>query len=218
MGRKVNPKLFRIGASVSWSSRWFSKKDYSVLLEQDVKLRDYLETKFKNSAMSAVEIERLRNNINIIIYSAKPGIIIGRGGAGIEDLKKELYNKFIEKFTSRTRQKYILNIDVKEVDKPSLDANIVLQGVVAELEKRVLFRKVMKQAVSRVEKAGAKGVKIMVSGRLNGVEIARSEKLISGKLPLQTIRAKIDYAKGTARTIFGAIGVKVWIYKGEKFK
>ncbi|MFH1564417.1 MAG: 30S ribosomal protein S3 [bacterium] len=218
MGRKVNPKLFRIGASVNWSSRWFSKKDYSVLLEQDVKLRDHLEIKFKNSAMSAIDIERLRNNINIIIYSAKPGLIIGRGGAGIEDLKKELYNKFIEKFTSRTGQKYILNIDVKEVDKPSLDANIVLQGIIAELEKRVLFRKVMKQSIGRVEKAGAKGVKINVSGRLNGVEIARSESLSSGKLPLQTIRAKIDYAKGTARTIFGAIGVKVWIYKGEKFK
>lgn len=218
MGRKVNPKLFRLGISVNWSSRWFSKKDYNVLLEQDVKLRNYLETKFRNSAISAIEIERLRNNINISIYSAKPGFIIGRGGSGIEDLKKELYNKFIEKFTSRTRQKYVLNIDVKEVDKPNLDANIVSQSIVAELEKRVLFRKVMKQAISRVEKAGAKGVKVKVSGRLNGVEIARSESLSSGKLPLQTIRARIDYAKGTARTIFGAIGVKVWIYKGEKFK
>lgn len=218
MGRKVNPKLFRLGTSVNWSSRWFSKKDYSLLLEQDVKLRDYLEIKFKNASVSAIEIERLRNNINIIIYSAKPGLIIGRGGAGVEDLKKELYKKFIEKFISRTGQKYILNIDIKEVDKPNLDANIIAQSMVAELEKRVLFRKIMKQTVSRVEKAGAKGVKVMVSGRLNGVEIARSESLSSGKLPLQMIRAKVDYAKGTAKTIFGAIGVKVWIYKGEKFK
>jgi small subunit ribosomal protein S3 len=210
MGRKVNPKLFRLGTSVNWSSRWFAKKDYGVLLEQDEKLKEYLENKFRNASISSIEIERLRNNINIIIYSAKPGVI--------EDLKKELYKKFIEKFISRTGQKYILNIDIKEVDKPNLDANITLQSMIAELEKRVLFRRVMKQTVARVEKAGAKGVKVVVSGRLNGVDIARSERLSAGKLPLQTIRAKVDYAQGVARTIFGAIGVKVWIYKGEKFK
>lgn len=218
MGRKVNPKLFRLGTSVNWGSRWFSKKDYGVLLEQDEKLKSYLENKFRNGSISCIEIERLRNNINVIIYSAKPGVIIGRGGAGVDDLKKELYKKFVEKFISQTGQKYILTIDIKEVDKPNLDANITLQSMIAELEKRVLFRRVMKQAVARVEKAGAKGVKVVVSGRLNGVDIARSESLSAGKLPLQTIRARIDYAQGVARTIFGAIGVKVWIYKGEKFK
>jgi small subunit ribosomal protein S3 len=218
MGRKVNPKGFRLGITTNWNSRWFSKKDYSTLLEQDLKLRKYLKTKFKDASISKIDIERLRNNINIIIHSAKPGMIIGRGGVGIEGLKQELQKKFIEKFISQTGQKYILNIDIKEISKPNLDASIVLQGIIADIEKRMPFRRVMKQAISRVEKAGAKGVKIMVSGRLNGVEIARTESLSSGKLPLQTLRAEIDYDRGTARTIFGAIGVKVWIYTGEKFK
>jgi len=217
MGRKVNPKIFRIGASVNWSSRWFAGKDYSILLEQDLKLRKYVQKKFKDASVSSVEIERLRNNINVIIRTAKPGFIIGRSGAGVEELKKDLYKQFIEKFISQTGQKYELNIDIKEVAKPNLDAEIVVQTIIADIEKRMPFRRVMKQSIGRIERAGGQGAKITVAGRLNGVEIARSETLTSGKLPLQTRRAKIDYSRGVARTIFGAIGVKVWIYTGEEF-
>lgn len=217
MGRKVNPKLFRLGISEKWSSRWFAEKDYKVWLEQDLKLRRYLKIKFKDAAISTIEVNRLRNSINVVISSAKPGFIIGRSGVGIEDLKKELSKKFIEKFVSQTGQKYILNVDIKEVDKPNLDASVNLQSMIADIEKRMPFRRVMKQTIARIEKAGGQGVKIRMAGRLNGAEIARSETLKSGKLPLQTLRAKIDYTRGVARTIFGAIGIKIWIYKGEKF-
>lgn len=218
MGRKVNPTIFRIGINKKCDSVWFSSKDYAELLEQDLKLKKFLKTKFKDAGVSRVEIERIRNKINITMFAAKPGFIIGRNGVGVEDLNKEIAKKFIEKFTSKTAQKYIVSIEVKEVEQPGLDAQITLQGVVADIEKRIPFRRALKQAIGKVERAGGQGVKITISGRLNGSEIARSETLRSGKLPLQTLRANIDYTRGVARTIFGAIGVKVWIYKGTDFK
>jgi small subunit ribosomal protein S3 len=218
MGRKVNPTIFRIGINKKCDSVWFSSKDYAELLEQDLKLKKFLKTKFKDAGVSRVEIERIRNKINITIFAGKPGFIIGRNGVGVEDLIKEINKKFIEKFTSKTAQKYIVSIEVKEVEQPGLDAQITLQGVVADIEKRIPFRRALKQAIGKVERAGGQGVKITISGRLNGSEIARSETLRSGKLPLQTLRANIDYTRGVARTIFGAIGVKVWIYKGTDFK
>lgn len=215
MGHKVNPKIFRMGIINSWDSKWFSKNEYADLLEEDIKIKKFLRGELKDAAVDKVEIERSRGKIKIIIHSAKPGVIIGRSGAGIDDIKKKLVKRILSKRTGNTN--ISLDLNIQEVKFPSLSANIVLQSVIDDIEKRVPFRRAMKQAISKVEKAGAKGVKVMVSGRLNGVEIARTEKLISGKLPLHTLRANIDYSRGTARTLYGAIGVKIWIYKGEFF-
>lgn len=210
MGQKVNPKIFRIGINRTWDSRWFSDKNYSSLLRQDVLIRKFIKNKLKEAAVDKVEIERPAGNLNITIYSGKPGMIIGRAGAGIEDLKKEIQKKFLEKKVS-------LNLNIQEVAKPDLAAQIVLLNIIADLEKRIPFRRAMKQALSRVERAGALGARVVVAGRLNGAEIARTEKLGWGKIPLHTLRADIDYARGFARTIFGTIGVKVWIYRGNIF-
>lgn len=211
MGQKVNPKIFRIGTLYSWDSKWFSKKDYPRLLKEDMLIKIFLIKELKDGAVTNIEIERSANNITIIIHSAKPGVIIGRGGQGIEELKKKIKNKFLPSKAS-------LNLNIMEVSNPNLSAELIVQSVVADLEKRIPFRRVIKQAISRVEKAGAKGVKITVSGRLNGNEIARSETLGSGRLPLHTLRADIDYAAEKALTTYGTVGAKVWIYKGEKFR
>lgn len=211
MGQKVNPRIFRIGHTQQWSSKWFSSKDYAKFLQEDILIKEFLAKKLREAAVAKIEIERSASNITVIIHSAKPGIIIGRGGQGIEELKKEIKTKFLD-------QKTNLNINIQEVNNPNLSAELVVQAIVLDLEKRVAYRRVMKQAIGRVSKTNAKGVKVIVAGRLNGAEIARTETLISGSLPLQTLRADIDYADGTARTTYGAIGVKVWIYKGEKFK
>lgn len=210
MGQKVNPKVFRIGINKTWNSRWFSNKDYSGLLRQDVTIRKFISQKLKDASVERIEIERPAGNLNIIIHSAKPGLIIGRAGAGIEDLKKEIQKKFLDKKT-------VVNLNIQEVSQPDLSANIVLQNMITDIEKRMPLRRVMKQALARVERAGALGAKVIVAGRLNGAEIARTEKLGWGKIPLHTLRADIDYARGFARTIFGTIGVKVWIYRGEIF-
>lgn len=210
MGHKVNPKIFRIGQLQQWTSKWFSSRDYAKLLQQDVLIRDFLGRELKDAAMARVDIERSASHLTVIIHTAKPGVIIGRGGQGVEELKKKIQRQFLDGKTAFT-------ITIKEVGDPGLSAELVVQSVIADLEKRVAFRRVMKQAVGRVEKAGAQGVKVMVAGRLNGSEIARTEKLNSGSLPLHTLRADIDYAHGEAHTTYGVIGVKVWIYKGEKF-
>lgn len=214
MGHKVNPKIFRIGVINSWDSKWFSKKNFSEFLKQDIMIRKFLKSKLREASVDRIEIERSGENLKVIIHSAKPGVIIGRSGAGIEELRNKLKSMVLNKIGL---QNHKIDLNIQEFRNPSLSANIVLQGIIDDIEKRIPFRRVMKQAVAKVEKAGAKGVKIVLSGRLNGVEIARTEKLISGKIPLHTLRANIDYSRGAARTIYGAIGVKVWIYKGEVF-
>jgi small subunit ribosomal protein S3 len=179
-------------------------------LEEDIKIRKFLAKELKEAGLDRIDIERTANNVTVVIYAAKPGLIIGRGGQGVEELKKKIINQFLEKKTN-------LNVNIIEVERPLLSAQIVLQQMINDIEKRIPFRRVMKQAIARVEKAGAQGVKVRVSGRLDGAEIARRETLVSGKMPLHTIRADIDYARGVARTTYGAIGLKIWIYRGEVF-
>ncbi|RLC38326.1 30S ribosomal protein S3 [Candidatus Falkowbacteria bacterium] len=214
MGKKVNPKIFRIGVTKNWPSKWFSTGEkYAKKVEQDVKTRKFIIKELREAGVDKVEIERNVDKINVGIYTAKPGLIIGRGGAGAEELKKKIHSKFLKNFKPGD-----VNLNVYEVDRPNLSAQIIIQSMTLDIEKRVPFRKVMKQALNRIERAGALGVKIIVSGRLNGAEIARNEMLTSGKVPLHTLRADIDYARGAAKTTYGAIGIKVWIYKGDKFE
>jgi len=216
MGQKVNPKIFRIGIVNTWDSKWFAnKKNYSNLLKQDTQIKKFLKDALKGAALDKVEIERSQGTIKIIIYSGKPGIVIGRSGAGAEQLKNDIEKKILNKMPEI--KKVSIDLSIQEVKHHSLSANIVLQYIIEDLEKRIPFRRAVKQAISKVEKAGALGVKVIVGGRLNGAEIARSEKFTSGKIPLHTLRADIDYSRGAARTIYGAIGIKVWIYKGEIF-
>ncbi|SRR6056297_168548 len=214
MGKKINPKILRTGVIKSWPSVWFSEgKDYINKVKQDVEVRKFLLKEFREAGIDKVEIERDSKKINLNIYTGKPGLIIGRGGSGIEDLKRKIHRTFLKNFRPGE-----IELNIKEVSRPNLSAQIVLQSMIVDIEKRVPFKKVMKQAMSRVEKAGAQGVKVEVGGRLNGSEIARTEKLVSGKLPLHTLRADIDYARGWANTTYGSIGIKVWIYKGEVFE
>src|SRR3989344_7850911 len=212
MGHKVHPKIFRIGILYQWNSRWFSRRDFASFLRQDMVIKKFLKKELKDAAVSQVDIERSPSTTTVIIHSAKPGVIIGRGGQGIEELKKKVKRQCLD------NTKATLNINIKEVTDPNLHAELIVQQIAADIEKRLPFRRVMKQAIGRVEKSNAKGVKIQVSGRLNGAEIARQEKLASGSLPLHTLRADIDYARGVARTTYGAVGIKVWIYRGEVFQ
>ncbi len=211
MGQKVNPKGFRLGITQTWPSKWFAKRsDFASFLEQDIKLRKIITTKMRDAGIDRIEISRDDKDITIDIIAGKPGIIIGRGGAGIEDLKKIIRKDIF-------KNKGTIKINVKEVDDSNLSSAVVMQGVIADIEKRMPFRRVMKQSIGRVMRANAQGVKILVSGRLNGAEIARSEVLSEGKIPLHTLRADIDYCRGHASTTYGKIGVKVWINKGEVF-
>lgn len=212
MGNKVHPRGFRIGVTQGWDSLWFAdSKNYVKLLQEDVMIRAHLMKTLKDALIDKVEIERTRQEIKITIFSAKPGIIIGRGGTGIEDLSKKIKTKFF------AGKRVKLSINVKEVQNASLSSQVVGQQIAADIEKRMPFRRVMKGTLERVTKAGAKGVKVVISGRLNGSEIARREMLAQGKIPLHTLRSDIDYASVTARTIWGAIGIKVWINRGEVF-
>ena len=214
MGKKVNPKILRMGITKTWASVWFeSGEKYIKNVRQDVLVRKYLIREFKEAGIDRVEIIRSLNKIEITITTAKPGLIIGRGGNGVDELKKKLHDKFLKNFRLGE-----INLNIKEASRPGLSAQIVVQSMIMDIEKRMPFRKVMKQTISKVERAGALGVKVVVGGRLNGAEIARSEKLVSGKVPLQTLRADIDYARGASHTTYGAIGIKVWIYKGEVFE
>ncbi len=216
MGKKVNPKILRMGITRTWPSTWFARgKAYIKNVEQDVNVRKFLIKEYREAGIDKVEIFRSANKIMIDIHTAKPGILIGRGGNGIEELKAKLHRKFMSNPAGIKPSDISLNI--KEVSNPNLSAQITVQSMILEIEKRAPFRKVMKQAIARVERAGALGVKIAIGGRLNGAEIARTEKLTSGKVPLNTLRADIDYARGAAHTTYGAIGIKVWIYKGEVF-
>lgn len=213
MGKKVNPKILRMGINRSWHSVWFeSGEKYVKNLRQDLGIRRYLIKQYREAGIDKVEISRSISKVEINISTAKPGLIIGRGGNGVEELKKTLHDKFLK--DSRMNE---INLNIKEVSRPALSSQIIVQSMILDIEKRMPFRKVMKQNLSKIERGGALGAKIVISGRLNGAEIARSEKLVWGKVPLQTLRADIDYARGAANTTYGAIGIKVWVYKGEVF-
>ena len=205
MGQKIHPVGLRLGITRTWESRWFEKKNYKAWLHEDQAIRKYFGRLTRAAAISKVEIERRANQARIIVHTAKPGIIIGKRGVGIEDIRKNL-----EHLTQKNVQ-----VNVVEIKHPELDARLVGQNIVDQLEKRIAFRRAMKQAIMRTMKAGARGVKVMVSGRLGGAEIARTEQNHDGKVPLHTLRADIDYAHVEAFTTFGRIGCKVWIYKGE---
>ncbi|NUM25017.1 MAG: 30S ribosomal protein S3 [Candidatus Buchananbacteria bacterium] len=210
MGQKVHPKIFRIGSLYTWNSKWFSRRDYAKFLQEDILVKKFLKKELREAAVSQIDIERTPAATTIIIHSAKPGVIIGRGGQGVEDLKKKIQSKFLNK-------KSTLNINIQEVTNPNVNAELVLQSMIADIEKRMPYRRVMKQAIAKVEKTDARGIKVIIAGRLNGAEIARTEMLASGSLPLHTLRADIDYARGVAQTTYGTIGIKVWIYRGEIF-
>lgn len=210
MGKKINPTVFRLGLSEKWRSRWFSGRNFSNFLEQDINIRRHIKKTLKDASIDKIEIERSRGEVVVNISAAKPGLIIGRGGAGIEELKEKVKRQFLDKDTK-------VKVNITEVSVPNLSAAVIVEAMRSDLERRIPFRRVMKQNIDKVMKAGAKGVKIVIAGRLNGVDIARTEKLTQGKIPLQTLRADIDYSRGAANTIYGVLGIKVWIYKGEYF-
>lgn len=205
MGQKVNPKGLRIGIIKDWDAKWFAKKEYVELLHEDIKLRKYVKQRLFAAGISRIEIERSANRVKVAIHTAKPGIVIGRGGSEVESLRKSL-----EQMTGKQ-----VNVNIVEVKTPELDAQLVSENVAAQLVKRVSFRRAMKQTVSRTMRMGAQGIKIMCAGRLAGAEMARTEWYTEGKVPLHTLRADIDYGFAEADTTYGKIGVKVWIYKGE---
>jgi len=211
MARKINPFLHRLGIIRDWKSKWFNAGNYRKFLRKDVELREFLREKLKKALIDDVIIERSSNSMVVNIYSARPGIIIGRGGTGAEELKADIIKKINEKTE--------IKVNIIEIRNVELNANLVAQAVAEQIEKRAAFRKVLKQAMEKtMQNKQAQGIKIAVSGRLNGAEMSRVEWLSEGKIPLQTMRADIDFAKYTARTTYGAIGVKVWIYKGEIFE
>ena len=209
MGQKVHPLAFRLAGIYTWPSKWFSRKNYRSYLKTDVLMRDFLLQSLKGAGVVRIEIERPASGATITLFAAKPGVIIGRGGAQIEELKRKLKQKFPLSGT--------LSLNIQEIDKPSLYGAVVAEGIKLDLEKRIPFRTAIKQALERISKAGALGGKITVSGRLNGAEIARDETLSFGSIPLQNLRADINYALDEAQTIYGKIGIKVWVYRGEVF-
>ena len=205
MGQKVNPHGFRVGVIDDWDSKWFADKDYQKNLLEDIKIRDFIKDKQFQAGISRVTIERTEQKMRINIYTAKPGIVIGRQGSNIELLKKDLAKMTDSK----------LDINIIEVKQPDMDATLVAENVASQLERRIAFRRAMKQCVGRTMRLGAKGIKIQCAGRLGGAEIARTESYRDGSIPLHTLRANIDYGTAEAHTTYGRIGVKVWIYKGE---
>lgn len=206
MGQKVHPKGLRLGIIKDWDAKWFSEKDYADFLHEDLAIRRHVKATLKNSGISRMEIERTANKVRITIHTARPGMVIGKGGANIEKLRKG-----IEKLIAGKH----VQINISEIKSPELEAQLVAENVAAQLEKRVSFRRAMKQAVSKTLRMGAEGIKIACSGRLAGAEMARTEWYREGRVPLHTLRADIDYALAEADTTYGKIGVKVWIYKGE---
>jgi small subunit ribosomal protein S3 len=205
MGQKVHPTGFRLGYTKTWRSRWYAQREYANLLHEDVKLKRDLKKRFAHAGVSRVEIERAANKLKVTIYTSRPGIIIGRKGQEVDKLKQEVQK--------RTGKEVFVNI--QEILKPELDAQLVAESVALQLEKRIAFRRAMRKAVDAALRFGARGIKVRVAGRLNGAEIARSEWYLHGQLPLHTLRADVDYGFWEARTNFGQIGVKCWIYKGE---
>jgi small subunit ribosomal protein S3 len=205
MGQKVHPLGFRLGFNKTWRSRWYAEKEYATLLREDLGLKKDLKKRFSHAGVSRVEVERAANKLKITIYTSRPGIIIGRKGQEVDKLKQEIQK--------RTGKEVFVNI--QEILKPELDAQLVSESVAMQLEKRIAFRRAMRKAVDAALRFGAKGIKVRVSGRLNGAEIARSEWYLHGQLPLHTLKADVEYGFSEARTTFGQIGVKCWIFKGE---
>ncbi|MCD8324949.1 MAG: 30S ribosomal protein S3 [Clostridiales bacterium] len=205
MGQKVNPHGLRVGIIKDWSSKWYAEKDFADLLVEDYNIRQFLKKKLYSAGISNIEIERASDRVKVTVYTAKPGVVIGKGGAEIEKVKKEL-----QKLTDKK-----MIVDIKEVKRPDRDAQLVAENIAAQLENRISYRRAMKFCMGRTMKAGAKGIKAAVSGRLGGADIARSEFYSEGTIPLQTLRADIDYGFAEADTTYGKVGVKVWIYNGE---
>lgn len=205
MGQKVNPHGLRVGIVKDWDAKWYADKDYAANLHEDVLIRNFLKKPLFIAGISRIEIERINKRIKLTIHTAKPGMVIGRGGAGIEDIRKAL-----KRFTDKQ-----IDVNIAEIKQADMDSVLVAENIASQLERRIGFRRAMKQAVGRTMRLGAKGIKIMVSGRLGGAEIARSESYREGSIPLHTLRANIDYGTAEAHTTYGCIGIKVWIYKGE---
>ena len=205
MGQKVHPKGFRLNVTENWDSRWFARREYPELLHEDIKIRNFLKKRLYHAGVSKIDIERAANKAKINIHTARPGIVIGKKGAEIEKLKQEL--------SRLTRKETFINIH--EVRRPDVDAQLVAENVALQLERRVAFRRAMKEALARAMRMGAQGVRIQSSGRLGGSEIARREWYRDGRVPLQTLRADLEFGVATAHTTYGTIGVKVWIFKGE---
>ncbi|EJL39270.1 30S ribosomal protein S3 [Brevibacillus agri] len=205
MGQKVSPVGLRIGVIRDWESKWYADKDFATLLHEDLKIRKFVKGRLKDAAVSTIEIERAANRVNVTIHTAKPGMVIGKGGAEVEILRKSL--------TDLTGKR--VHININEVKRPDLDATLVAENIARQLENRISFRRAQKQSITRTLRAGAKGIKTLVSGRLGGADIARSEGYSEGTVPLHTLRADIDYGTAEAHTTYGRIGVKVWIYRGE---
>ena len=206
MGQKVNPHGLRVGVIKEWDSRWYADKDFADCLVEDYNIRKFLKKKLYTAGVSKIEIERASDRVKIIIYTAKPGIVIGKGGSEIEKVKKERKNYTDKKFNI---------VDIKEVKRPDRDAQLVAENIALQLENRISFRRAMKSTMSRTMKAGAQGIKTSVSGRLGGADMARTEFYSEGTIPLQTLRADIDYGFAEADTTYGKVGVKAWIYNGE---
>jgi len=206
VGQKVNPVGLRVGIIRDWESKWYADKDFGDLLLEDVKIREYLKNKLKDAAVSHIEIERAANRVNVTIHTAKPGMVIGKGGAEVENLRVQL---------GKIAKDKKVHINIAEIKQADLDAILVAESIAQQLERRVSFRRALKQAIQRSMRAGAKGIKTAVSGRLGGAEIARTEGYSEGTVPLHTLRADIDYGTAEAHTTYGRLGVKVWIYRGE---
>ncbi|KAA0544096.1 30S ribosomal protein S3 [Bacillus sp. BGMRC 2118] len=205
MGQKVNPVGLRIGVIRDWESKWYAGKDYADLLHEDIKIREYVTKRLADASVSKIEIERAANRVNVTVHTAKPGMVIGKGGTEVEALRKAL-----NQLTGKR-----VHINIMEIKRADVDAKLVAENIARQLENRVSFRRAQKQAIQRAMRAGAKGIKTMVSGRLGGADIARSESYSEGTVPLHTLRADIDYATAEADTTYGKLGVKVWIYRGE---
>jgi len=205
VGQKVHPNGLRVGIIRDWDSKWYAEKDYADLLHEDLKIREYIEQRLVDAALSKVEIERAAKRVNITIHTAKPGMVIGKGGSEVEALRKQL-----NEITGKR-----VHINIVEIKRADLDAKLVAESIARQLESRVSFRRAQKQAIQRTIRAGAKGIKTQVSGRLGGADIARAEHYSEGTVPLHTLRADIDYAHAEADTTYGKLGVKVWIYRGE---
>jgi len=205
VGQKVNPIGLRVGVIRDWDSKWYAGKDYADLLHEDIKIRDYVETRLKDAAVSKVEIERAANRVNISISTAKPGMVIGKGGSEVETLRKALND-----LTGKR-----VHINIVEIKRPDMDAKLVADNIARQLEGRISFRRAQKQVIQRAMRMGAKGIRTQVSGRLGGADMARAESYSEGTVPLHTLRADIDYGTAEADTTYGKLGVKVWIYRGE---
>ncbi len=205
MGQKVNPHGIRLGIVKNWDAKWYADKDFADNLHEDIKIRDYLKKSLMQAGVSRIETERSKNRLKITIHTAKPGMVIGRGGAGIEQIRTGLKG-----YTTKR-----VDINISEVKQPDMDATLVAENIAQQLERRIAFRRAMKQAVGRTMRLGAKGIKIACAGRLGGAEIARKEAYREGSIPLHTLRADIDYGTAEAHTTYGRIGIKVWIFKGE---